>query len=141
VGVRLEAAECRARFAAARRAVLAVNDPTGVALIVPITFGVVRAGHPDSAGAGDIVVSAIDHKPKSTLDLRRLRLLRTDPRAALLVDRYEDDWDRLWWVRVDGHAIVLDQVPAVPPPATRRRSDLDLGGPLERLDQSVAVAH
>jgi PPOX class probable F420-dependent enzyme len=75
-------------------------------LIVPITFELIRASDPD--GDGDVLVSAIDHKPKSTPDLRRIRLLRTDPRVAVLVDRYDQDWDRLWWVRADGHAAILD---------------------------------
>ncbi len=26
---------------------------------------------------------------------------------AVLVDHYEDDWSRLWWVRADGRARVL----------------------------------
>jgi len=29
-------------------------------------------------------------------------------RVAFLVDRYDDDWDRLWWVRADANAAVID---------------------------------
>jgi PPOX class probable F420-dependent enzyme len=98
--VRLDAADCRSRFVAAQCAILAVNDALGPPLVVPITFAVVvRDGV-------DVVLTAVDHKPKSTVALRRLRLLRADPRVAVLVDRYESDWDRLWWVRADGHATV-----------------------------------
>ena len=59
--------------------------------------------------AGDDIVTAVDHKPKSTRDLRRLSDIADDPRVALLVDHYDDaDWSRLWWVRADGDATVHD---------------------------------
>jgi PPOX class probable F420-dependent enzyme len=103
--MRLNAAECRDRFMDAGRAVLAINGAAGPPLIVPITFEIVRTGSDD--GDGDVVVSAVDHKPKSTSDLRRLRLIEADPRVALLVDRYDHDWDRLWWVRADAQATIL----------------------------------
>src|SRR5690606_9353917 len=66
--------------------------------LVPVTFAVHRGS----------VYTAVDHKPKTTRDLRRLANTRANPRVALLADHYEDDWDRLWWVRVDGHAAVVD---------------------------------
>ncbi|WP_433337004.1 TIGR03668 family PPOX class F420-dependent oxidoreductase [Spirillospora sp. CA-294931] len=69
--------------------------------LVPVTFTVHRG----------TVYTAVDHKPKSTRDLRRLANIRANPRVALLADHYEDDWSRLWWVRVDGHAQIL-QTPA-----------------------------
>ena len=52
--------------------------------------------------SGDTLYSAVDHKPKSTPQLRRLANLRANPNAALLVDHYSEDWSTLWWVRVDG---------------------------------------
>ncbi|MEV4007789.1 TIGR03668 family PPOX class F420-dependent oxidoreductase [Actinomadura sp. NPDC049753] len=66
--------------------------------LVPVTFAVHRGA----------IYTAVDHKPKSTRELRRLADIRANPRVALLADHYEDDWDRLWWVRVDGHAAVVD---------------------------------
>ncbi|NDU73697.1 TIGR03668 family PPOX class F420-dependent oxidoreductase [Actinomadura sp. DSM 109109] len=66
--------------------------------LVPVTFAVHRGA----------VYTAVDHKPKTTRNLRRLADIRANPRVALLADHYEDDWDRLWWVRVDGHAVVVD---------------------------------
>ena len=51
---------------------------------------------------------AVDAKPKVTPRLQRLANVRAHPRASLLVDHYEEDWDALWWVRVDGPAAVLD---------------------------------
>ena len=46
--------------------------------------------------------SAVDAKPKTTLDLRRLKNLQTNTACSLLVDHYEEDWTRLWWIRIDG---------------------------------------
>jgi len=43
----------------------------------------------------------VDGKPKTTIALRRIENLMSNPRASLLVDHYEDDWSQLWWVRVD----------------------------------------
>jgi len=66
--------------------------------LVPVCFAV----------SGDAIYTAVDHKPKSTADLARLRHIAAEPRVALLADRYDDDWSRLWWVRVDGDAKVVD---------------------------------
>jgi PPOX class probable F420-dependent enzyme len=96
--MRLDAEECRERFGAAGHAVLAVNDPAAAPLVVPITFAI---------PAPDVVVSAVDFKPKSTTQLRRLRLLTENPACSLLVEHYEPDWRRLWWVRADGRAEVF----------------------------------
>lgn len=52
--------------------------------------------------------TAIDAKPKSGAPLQRLANVRAHPHASLLVDHYEEDWDALWWVRVDGAAQVLE---------------------------------
>ncbi|MFC6087494.1 TIGR03668 family PPOX class F420-dependent oxidoreductase [Sphaerisporangium aureirubrum] len=86
----------RARFRDARVARLATVGPDGAPHLVPVTF----------ATHGDLVVTAVDHKPKTTTALRRLRNIEHDPRVSLLVDHYEDDWTRLWWVRADGRASV-----------------------------------
>jgi PPOX class probable F420-dependent enzyme len=65
---------------------------------VPITFAL----------DGDLLVTAVDHKPKRTRELARLRWLRRSPDAALTVDRYSDDWERLAWVQVLGRVEVLE---------------------------------
>lgn len=57
----------------------------------------------------DVVVIAVDHKPKISTNLKRLRNIEATGRVALLVDEYDDtDWTRLWWVRVDGTARVIE---------------------------------
>jgi PPOX class probable F420-dependent enzyme len=54
----------------------------------------------------------IDQKPKSTYALKRLRNIAENSRVAVLVDEYDEDWTHLWWVRIDGVARVLPEVPA-----------------------------
>jgi len=85
--------------AGARIARLATVSPGGRPHIVPVCYALV----------GDAIVTAIDAKPKSTRQLRRLANLRSRPEAALLVDHYAEDWTRLWWVRVDGRAEIVDR--------------------------------
>jgi PPOX class probable F420-dependent enzyme len=64
---------------------------------VPIVF----------ARVGAELYSPIDGKPKRGTELERERNLRADPRVALLLDHYEDDWERLWWLRVEGRATLV----------------------------------
>jgi PPOX class probable F420-dependent enzyme len=96
--VRLTEEEARARLAAARVARLATAGRDGRPHVVPVTFAV----------DGDLIYSAVDHKPKTTVNLRRLRNIGENPQVALLADHYAEDWDTLWWVRVDGRASVLE---------------------------------
>ncbi|MGH4025173.1 MAG: TIGR03668 family PPOX class F420-dependent oxidoreductase, partial [Pseudonocardiaceae bacterium] len=60
---------------------------------------------------GDIVLTAVDAKPKRTRRLRRLANIAAHPEVCLLVDHYADDWDVLWWVRADGRAVVRRTAP------------------------------
>ena len=62
--------------------------------------------------ADERVLMAVDFKPKRTTRLRRLDNIAATGRVSLLVDEYDEEWDALWWVRVDGHATV---VPATDP--------------------------
>jgi PPOX class probable F420-dependent enzyme len=97
--VRLSEEEARARLAAARVARLATAGSDGQPHLVPVTFAV----------DGDLIYTAVDHKPKTTTNLRRLRNILQNPRVALLADHYaDDDWDALWWVRVDGSATIVE---------------------------------
>jgi PPOX class probable F420-dependent enzyme len=69
--------------------------------VMPVTFAVWE---------GELW-SAIDHKPKRAAgrELARVRWLRRNPAAALTVDRYSDDWERLAWVQALGAVQVLDE--------------------------------
>jgi len=94
-------AEMRERFAAARVAHLATADSEGRPYVVPVVFAL----------DGDTIYFAVDQKPKRTRDLKRLRNIAVNPSVAVLVDHYDDDWERLWWVRADGSARVLEPGP------------------------------
>lgn len=96
--MRLDPAEARALFASAPVARLATVRPDGSPHVVPVCF----------AFSGEAIYTAVDHKPKATAALARLRHIAAEPRVALLADRYDDDWSRLWWVRVDGDASVVE---------------------------------
>ena len=98
----METAELRRRFASSPVARLATVRPDGGPHVVPVVFALV----------GDTVFSAVDAKPKRTTELQRLANVRAEPRCALLVDHYADDWRRLWWVRADGTAEVVEAPPA-----------------------------
>lgn len=86
------------RFVGARRALLSTINPDGTPHLVPIVF----------TRIGDELVSAIDWKPKSTRKLQRLENIRADPAVSLIVDNYDDDWNKLWWVRASGSAQVVE---------------------------------
>ncbi|WP_433889348.1 TIGR03668 family PPOX class F420-dependent oxidoreductase [Streptomyces sp. CA-111067] len=94
----LPATDARQRFAGSPIARLATADAAGVPHIVPVTFAV----------DGDTIYFAIDHKPKRSTNLRRLRNIAENPKVTIITDHYADDWAALWWVRVDGHAEIWE---------------------------------
>lgn len=94
--------EARDRFVAARVLRMATVTPGGVPHLVPATFAV-----RDTPAGADVLI-AVDGKPKRHTNLRRVQNLRANPAVGLLVDRYDDDWSQLWWVRADGKAEVVD---------------------------------
>jgi PPOX class probable F420-dependent enzyme len=88
----------RERVASARVGRLGTLTGEGKPHLVPCCFVL----------EGERVYSAVDEvKPKATAALKRLANVQSNPVASLLVDHYEEDWSRLWWVRVDGHASVV----------------------------------
>jgi PPOX class probable F420-dependent enzyme len=95
--VRLPEREARTRFAVAPVARLGTADGQGRPHVVVVTFAV----------DGDMIYTAVDQKPKSGTNLKRLRNVAENPRVTMLADHYSDDWDALWWVRADGQAVIL----------------------------------
>src|SRR5438270_90199 len=93
----MDSGELRRRLADASVALLATVSADGSPHAVPICFAL----------DGDFIYFAVDHKPKRTTDLKRLRNIAANPSVAVLVHHYEHDWARLWWVRADGTAHVL----------------------------------
>jgi len=68
--------------------------------VVPIVFAL----------DGETLYFAVDSKPKTTANLKRLKNIAGNPAVSVLADQYDDDWTRLWWVRADGTArIVVDE--------------------------------
>ncbi len=87
----------------ARRAVLATIAPDGRPRLVPICFVV--------AGEPPLLYTPIDDKPKRSddpLSLARVRDIAADPRVTLLVDRWDEHWSRLAWLRAEGRAMLVD---------------------------------
>jgi len=94
---RVEEAEARRRLAGSKVAHLATVSAEGRPHVVPIVFAL----------EGDTLYFAVDYKPKKTTRLARLKNIAANPAVSVLVDHYEDDWTKLWWVRADGAARVV----------------------------------
>jgi PPOX class probable F420-dependent enzyme len=105
----------------ARVAHLGLLDADDRPRVMPVTFAV----------AGGELWTAVDHKPKRTQggELARVRWLRRNPAAALTVDRYSDDWERLAWVQALGRVDVLDEPEAAALDALRAKYEQYRGHP------------
>ncbi len=81
-----------ARFASA--------DTHGQPHVVPVCYCLL----------GEAVYFSIDEKPKQTnvRRLKRLRNIMRNPKVALIIDHYDEDWSQLGWVMLRGQAEVLD---------------------------------
>ena len=82
-----------------RVARLATLDDQGYPHLVPVCY----------ATDGRAYYSALDAKPKRAAParLKRVRNIHGNPRVALLIDHYEEDWHRLCYVMVQGRAEIL----------------------------------
>ena len=92
----------RSFLGAARTATLATIAPSGRPRLVPICYAV----HPEDA----VLHVAIDDKPKRSDDphqLARVRDIKVDPRVSVLVDRWDETWSQLAWLRCEGQASLL----------------------------------
>ena len=89
------------RFIASHRVGrLATADAQGAPHVVPICY----------AFDGHRIFSAIDRKPKTVeaRGLRRVRNILANPRVALVIDDYSEDWAELAYVLVRGTAELLE---------------------------------
>jgi PPOX class probable F420-dependent enzyme len=86
----------RAKLETARVARLATVDAERRPHLVPICFACDKS----------VFYSAIDRKPKQVApsQLARLKNIQETPQVAFLVDHYDEDWTRLWYVLVRGEA-------------------------------------
>jgi coenzyme F420-0:L-glutamate ligase / coenzyme F420-1:gamma-L-glutamate ligase len=91
----------RARLRVARVARLTTLGAHGVPHAVPVCF----------AYHSGFFYSPIDRKPKSVAPekLARLRNIAARPQVALLIDHYEEDWTKLWFVLIRGKAVLLPE--------------------------------
>lgn len=89
-------AEIRNKFETLRVARLATVDPEHAPHAIPICF----------CFDGSVFYSAIDRKAKRVRPerLARLKNIAQTPQVALLLDYYDEDWTRLWYVLVRGKA-------------------------------------
>ncbi|MEP7158236.1 MAG: TIGR03668 family PPOX class F420-dependent oxidoreductase [Chloroflexota bacterium] len=104
-----------------RRAVLATIRSDGRPRLLPIAYAA------DWGGAEIVIYTAIDEKPKISLDPRALARVRDIQRrsdVAVLVDFWSEDWSELEWVRLDGRALLID--PAVAGHTNEHRRAIDL---------------
>ena len=82
-----------------RTGVLGTIARSGLPQLVPVCYALV----------GRDLAIAIDEKPKGGGTLARIRNIERDPRATLLVDHYEERWERLAWLRLECGADVLER--------------------------------
>lgn len=89
----MDDAEAIARLASARVARLATVRPDGRPHVVPLVFALIQCTD------RSVAYWVVDRKPKGTRTLQRIRNLEANPTGELLVDAYDEDWTRLWWMR------------------------------------------
>ena len=77
---------------------IATVRPDGSPHVVPFVFAVIDADD------GPRVYWCVDDKAKRSRALQRLVNIHAHPAVELEVDRYDDDWSELWWVRASGMA-------------------------------------
>jgi PPOX class probable F420-dependent enzyme len=90
------------RFLAHQRvAHLATADKRAVPHVVPVCFAI----------SEHTLYVTIDEKPKRRpgTALKRLLNIAENPAVAVVVDRYDEDWARLGWVMLRGHAEILNE--------------------------------
>lgn len=97
----MERDEALARLRSARVGRLATLTPEGTPHVVPFVFVV------KEQGSATRLYWMVDEKPKRSRELQRLRNIEHQPAVELVVDEYDEDWSRLWWVRARGSARVV----------------------------------
>jgi PPOX class probable F420-dependent enzyme len=116
----MDRTEALRRLGEARVGRLATADSGATPHVVPFVFAL----------DGETLYWAVDQKPKRSKDLKRLANIRQNPRVEVVVDSYDEDWAKLWWVRASGRARILD-------PGDERERALSLLS--ERYDQYLTA--
>jgi len=115
--------EINAKLELARIARLATVNREQRPHVIPICF----------VWDGSVFYSAIDRKPKRVAPTRLVRLKNIEeiPHVALLVDQYDEDWTRLWYVLVRGEAELVSA------PVERKRAIQHLRAKYPQYDASI----
>jgi PPOX class probable F420-dependent enzyme len=90
----------RVRFARVGR--MATVTPSNRPHVVPFVFALL-----DHDGR-HVAYWTVDRKPKRSTLLQRLTNIQRNPAVEFVVDGYDEDWRRLWWVRCAGTARVVE---------------------------------
>ena len=85
----------------ARVARMATVDEDSMPHIVPVCYVFISG----------LIYTPIDKKPKSvkTNTLKRIKNISTNPNVSFLIDKYYEDWHRLYFLKVSGRAKLIDQ--------------------------------
>ena len=80
---------------------LATAASNGLPHVIPVCYALMDG----------MIYSVLDQKPKRATftRLRRVRNILVNPRVSLVVDHYEANWERLWYILISGHAELLEE--------------------------------
>ena len=80
---------------------LATANANGVPHVIPVCFALMDG----------MIYSVLDQKPKRAplTRLRRVRNILANPQVSLVVDHYEENWERLWYILISGTAELLEE--------------------------------
>jgi PPOX class probable F420-dependent enzyme len=86
-----------------RVARLATADEHGSPHLIPVCYAL------DNTRLVSRFYIALDEKPKrvTSTQLRRVRNIEARHEASLLIDQYDDDWSKLGYVLIHGHAELI----------------------------------
>ncbi len=89
--------EFLARMRVAR---LATADAAGQPHVIPVVFAI----------DDRVLYTPLDEKPKRVAPgrLKRVRNMTANPRVAVVIDQYDEDWTRLAWVLVTGRSEIVE---------------------------------
>jgi PPOX class probable F420-dependent enzyme len=94
----MDPAEATRRLTASKVGSIGTVRPDGSPHVVPLVFAVSQSRD------GLVIYWCVDDKPKRSRELQRLVNIRAHPAVEIEVNRYDDDWTQLWWVRASGIA-------------------------------------
>lgn len=98
----MDRSDAWSRVRSARVGRMATVTPEHLPHVVPFVFVLVERS------SNAVAYWVVDRKPKRSSDVKRVRNIEANPAVEFVVDSYDEDWERLWWVRCAGTARVVD---------------------------------